>query len=118
MIFTHNGVNLATIATDGSIEAQPSISLRLSDYDTTRGFVFEMLHNNASIAEVSYIYSSRDNVELLENIFDNVSEINAPKVQAHTYQIERFSDKILGNSSLGFSLKKNLGYNIFDNSKI
>lgn len=118
IIITHNGITLAAISTNGSIEMQPAVTLRLSEYDTTRAMVFEVLHNNVLIAEVSYTYSGRENVALVESIFENFSANNFPIVQAQSYQIERFSDKIFGNSSLGLSLKKTLGYNIFDNSKI
>lgn len=108
---------LANFSTNGSLEISPNTSIRLKSEQNTAATAFEILHNGGVIAEILYHFDERNSVQVVENIFANISHVG-PVMETSGYQIENFSDKILGANSSGILLSKNLQYDLFDPVKV
>lgn len=117
IIFSKNNQPLATIAQNGSIEAQSSVSFRQKNYNTTNGFALEILENGALIAEATYHFSQNESVILVDDIFSDVAH-NAPVLQSAGYQLRAFSDQTLNNAARGFMVQRSLSDALFDDAKV
>ena len=116
LVVQNNNSPLVSITPNGAIETDPSVTLRLQNYDTTFGLVTEVVHAGGVVAEITYHFSEQEGVHVVEDIFTQTVH-TAPMLSTTGHQAEKFSDKTLASSAEGVMLKKPLSYDVFDTTK-